>query len=136
MKNTIENKKVWIEVINKGEDVTNSCCMTADQQYCSNCNRLKWVMGFVCNGKSYDGLCPKCLIDREQICDKRYCMFCNKHAKFQVYTNTETGRTMVKVCKTCITSVTENTRELYKVCKVPAPCCPPCKFCTILGRGR
>lgn len=136
MKNAIENKKVWIEVTNETDSTRNSCCMTADQQNCSDCGRWKWVMGFVYNGKSYDGLCPKCLTDREQVCDKRHCMFCNKTAKFQVYTNTETGKTMVKVCKSCITSVTENTRELYKVCEIPDTCHPRCKFCVILGRGK
>lgn len=136
MKNDIENKKVWIEVTNKGGEYMNTCCMTADQQVCTLCGREKWLIGFVCNGESYDGLCPKCLIDRGQICDKRYCIFCNKTAKFQIYANQETGKTMVKVCKPCITSITENTRELYKICKIPAPCQPRCKFCVILGRGK
>jgi len=138
MKHTIENKKVWIAIVEPvlGTEHT----LTADQQHCSKCQQFKWVIGGITidcqqfkwaidgiikdrNG-DLDTMCPKCLKTEDKVCETRYCPYCNKNAPIKM-----------QACKTCIESVIKYTDELYKICKVASadPGCK-CKYCKILER--
>jgi hypothetical protein len=135
MKNRIENKKVWIEVITETNE---TYVVSADQQNCGSCSEFVWVIGFTINGKAGDCKCVPCLTEKEKICDKRYCAFCTKTADIKPRVKAATGLkqetepdTDPKICTICATSLIDNTVELYQVCKVPKVCVPACKYCKI-----
>jgi hypothetical protein len=160
--NSIENKKIWIEVTS---DAQEKIYVISDKQNCVICDNIEWIVGFVHNSNEiYDGICFNCIrqdspnlsecidvftstslsrsiqrLARPTLCESRYCIFCNKRAKFKYSGSSldpeykfQYEGLLIQICENCVTTVIENTQELYKICKVPSICQPACKFCKSL----